>query len=193
MIIRKATLADSQIISEHIFLAMEAIIYDFVGVKDKTIAKVFLRYFVEKENNQYSYTNCFVAEVNNEIVGTVNSYDGAKLETLRAPIAHYIKNHFGINFNPENETQQGEHYIDTLGVTTKHQGKGIGTALLKFLIETYSQQTIGLLVDEENLNAEKLYLNLGFECVGRKVFTGKRMKHLQVKPEILVNNCIICK
>ena len=187
MIIRKATITDSLAISEHIFLAMGEIIYDFIGTTDAKKAMTFLRYFVEKEHNQYSYTNCFVAESNHEIVGTVTIYDGSTLEILRAPITNYIKKHFGIDFNPENETQQGEYYIDSIGVSAKHQGKGIGTALLKFIIDTYvkkNRQPIGLLVDENNPTAEKLYLNIGFEFVGTKMLTGKRMKHLQMKPRI---------
>ena len=185
MIIRKATIEDSLKISEHMLLAMDEIIYEFIGIKDAEKAMTFLQYFVEKENNQYSYTNCFVVEINDEIVGTVTIYDGGKLEILRAPIETYIKKHFGINFNPENETQQGEYYIDSIGVSAKHQGKGIGTALLKFIIETYTKQnlqTVGLLADEENPAAEKLYLDLGFEFSGTKILTKKNMKHLQIKP-----------
>lgn len=186
MIIRKAIIQDSEIIAEHIFLAMEDILYEFIGTKDLIKTKAFLNYFVERENNQYSYTNCFVAENENEIVGSINIYDGAQLELLRKPIQLYIKKYFSLDFHPENETQQGEFYIDTFGVSTQYQGKGIGTELLKFIIENYclqNQQTIGLLVDEENPNAEKLYLSLGFEFVGIKTLTGKSMKHLQMKPK----------
>lgn len=184
MIIRKATIEDSNIISEHLFLAMEDILYEFIGVKDSKKAREFLLYFVRKENNQYSFQNCLVAESTFGIEGSINIYDGAKLEMLREPIIQYIKKHFNTNFNPENETQQGEYYIDSFGVSTNRQGKGVGTKLLQFVIETYSnnQQTLGLLVDEENPKAEKLYLNLGFEIVGRKVLAGKKMKHLQRKP-----------
>lgn len=184
MTIRKANIKDSPIIAEHIFLAMEDILYEFIGLKDTEKAKAFLQYFVAKENNQYSYTNCIVAESDNEIVGALNIYDGAQLETLRKPIAQYIQKNFGLDFNPENETQAGEYYIDTFGVSAKHQGKGIGTKLLKFIIETYvnnNKKTIGLLVGEDNPNAEKLYLSLGFEFVGNKILAKKRMKHLQVK------------
>jgi ribosomal protein S18 acetylase RimI-like enzyme len=185
MIIRKATKADSQIITEHIFLAMEEILYEFIGMKDTNKAKDVLGHFVGKENNQYSYENCFVAESENEIVGTVNIYDGGKLESLRRPIIAYIKKHFGIDLTYEKETQEGEHYIDSIGVSEKHQRKGIGTELLKFIIEKYTnknQRTLGLLVDEDNPKAEKQYLKLGFKLVGRKVLTRKKMKHLQLKP-----------
>jgi len=187
MVIRKATKADAEIITEQLFLAMEEILYAFIAMKDKKKAKAFLRYFVGEENNQYSYENCLVAESENEIIGTLNIYDGQQLESLRAPIIAYIKTHFGIGFNHEEETQEGEYYIDSLGVSEKHQGKGAGTALLKFTIEKYvknNQRTIGLLVDEGNPNAEKLYLKLGFEFVGRKALAGKKMKHLQLKPKV---------
>ncbi|WP_017260334.1 GNAT family N-acetyltransferase [Pedobacter arcticus] len=185
MIIRKATIQDSEIIAAHMLLAMQDVVYGFIGVKDSTKAKAFLRYFVEQENNQYSYKNCFVAEEENEVIGTLNIYDGAKLEQLRAPVLAYLKQCYAKEFNPEKETAQGEYYIDTIGVSATHQGKGIGTKLLKYIIQTYvndNKYTLGLLVDEENPNAEKLYLSLGFELVGYKGLLGKRLKHLQMKP-----------
>ena len=185
MLIRKAKFTDSPIIIEHIFLAMEDIIYEFIGMKDSEKAKAFLHHFVEKENNQYSYTNCYVAEIENEIVGTINIYDGAELETLRQPIVQYIRKHYNVDFSPENETEKGEWYIDTIGVNPMYQGQGIGTKLLKFVIEKYAinnQQTLGLLVDKPK--AEKLYLSLGFEYIKKKLLAGKQMKHLQLNPNI---------
>lgn len=186
MIIKKATLKDSESIASHLLLAMEDIVYEFIGEKDNKKAKDFLLYFVERENNQYSYENCWVVEENNEIIAAVNIYDGAKLSELRKPIAEYIKTQLGNNFNPEDETQSGEYYIDTLGVNPKQQGKGIGSKILRFLIDLYviqNQQTLGLLVDEENPSAKKLYLKLGFKSVGKKKLLGKKMEHLQIKAQ----------
>lgn len=185
MIIRKATFEDSFAISEHLFLAMEDILYAFIGEKNSKKAKELLLSFVEKEDNQYSYQNCLVAEHMKEITGAVNIYDGAKADRLTEPIVQYIRTHFDINFNPEKETQQGEYYIDSFGVSPHLQGKGVGTQILKFIIKEYvdnNQLTLGLLVDEENPLAEKLYLRLGFEFAGQKVLAGKKMKHLQRKP-----------
>ena len=186
MIIRKATEDDSTTISEHLFLAIEDFLYEFMGIEDAEKAKEFLLHFVEKENNQYSFQNCLVAESENEIIGSINIYDGAKLDTLSHPIVQYVKAHFNLDFNPEKETQKGEYYIDSFGVSPNQQGKGVGTKLLQHVIDTYivdNKQTLGLLVDEENPNAEKLYRKLGFEFVGRKVLVGRTMKHLQMKPE----------
>lgn len=184
MIIRKATIEDAEIISEHLFLAMEDILYEFIGIKNAVQAKRFLCHFVRRENNQYAYKNCFVAESQEGVKGSINIYDGAKLESLRSPIKQYIKQHFGINFNPEQETQKGEFYIDSFGVDPKSQGKGIGKKILQFVIDRADshQQTLGLLVDVDNPKAEKLYLKFGFQLVGHKVFVGKQFKHLQRKP-----------
>ncbi|AYN04011.1 MULTISPECIES: GNAT family N-acetyltransferase [unclassified Flavobacterium] len=184
MIIRKATINDSNDIVTYLLLAMEDIVYKFIGKEDYNKAKDFLLHFVEKENNQYSYKNCFVVEDDNEIVAAVNIYDGAKLHLLREPIAQYVRTHYNKNFNPEDETQKGEIYIDTLGVNPKCQGKGIGSKLLQFLIDEYvtkKHKTLGLLVDEGNPNAKKLYLKLGFKPVGVKTLVGKRLEHLQIK------------
>ncbi|KRB55641.1 GNAT family N-acetyltransferase [Flavobacterium sp. Root186] len=183
MIIRKANISDSKHIAPILLLAMEDLIYKFIAKKDYAAAKDFLQYFVEKENNQYSYQNCFVAEADNEIIGAVNIYNGADLEVLRNPIVEYVRTNFNSEFDPEFESQAGEFYIDTLGVNPHHRGKGIGSKILQFLIEEYvhkNKQTLGLLVDEDNPLAKNLYLKLGFKVVGEKKLVGKKLDHLQI-------------
>jgi len=183
MIIRKATFEDSEFIAQYLLLAMEEIIYKFIGERDPKTAYYFLLHFVETENNQYSYQNCFVAEEENEITGAVSVYDGAKLQELRKPVVDYVRLNFNPDFSPENETQSGEFYIDSLGVSPNHQGKGIGSKMLQFLIDEYvtkNNLSLGLLVEEENPNAKKLYLKLGFKVVGTKTLVGKTLEHLQI-------------
>lgn len=183
MVIRKATIKDSENIAALLLLAMEDIIYKFIGEKDPKTAYYFLLHFVETENNQYSYQNCYVAEEENEIIGAVSIYDGAQLHELRKPIVDYVRLNFNSDFTPEAETQSGEFYIDSIGVSPNHQGKGIGSKLLQFLIDEYATQnrhTLGLLVEEANPNAKKLYLKLGFKIVGTKTLVGKTMEHLQI-------------
>lgn len=185
MIIRKAVVSDAETIVSYLMLAMDEIVYKFIGQTDHKKAWGFLLHFVKSENNQYSYQNCFVAEEDHQVIAAINIYDGGKLEQLRTPISHYIKTNFLKDFNPEDETQAGEYYIDSFGVNPDYQGKGIGAKMLQHVIITYVHQnklTLGLLVDEDNPNAKKLYLKLGFEPVGEKVLVGKRMLHLQVKP-----------
>jgi len=184
MIIRKATLQDSAFIATHLLLAMQEIVYKFVGEKDPAIANELMLHFAKMEGNQYSYQNCWVAEDEKEVLASVNLYDGARLHELRAPVLEHIRRQFNRELKPEDETEAGEYYIDSFGVNPDKQGKGVGSKMLQFLIEEFvnkRNETLGLLVDEENANARRLYLRLGFKSAGKKTLFGKNMDHLQLK------------
>ncbi|WP_321310456.1 N-acetyltransferase [Marinifilum fragile] len=184
MMIRKAKVEDSGAIATYMMLAMEDIVYKFIGENSFEKAIQLIENLVSKEANQYSYENCWVVEKNKQIVAVANIYDGGNLYDLRQPVADQIKMMFNREFNPEDETQNGEYYIDCIGVHPDWQGKGLGTKLLQFLIDEYvckKQVTIGLLVDNDNPKAKRLYLNLGFEIIGPKILAGKKMEHLQIK------------
>ncbi|MBK6611288.1 MAG: GNAT family N-acetyltransferase [Sphingobacteriales bacterium] len=184
MLIRKAKVEDSNIIAAYILLAMNDIIYHFIGENSSVKAVNFLNCLIQEKGNQYSYENCWIAETENEIVAAAIVYDGAKLKELRKPVANTIKAMFNRDFAPEDETQSGEYYIDCIGVNPNQQGKGIGTKILQFLIHEYVNQrdkTLGLLVDKNNPKAKQLYLKIGFEIVDEVIFVGKVMEHLQMR------------
>jgi ribosomal protein S18 acetylase RimI-like enzyme len=134
-IIRKATSADSSAIASCLLIAMEDIIYKFIGEQNSQQAKAFMEFFVEKEDNQYSYTNCWVAEDGGRVVGAINIYDGALLVQLRQPVLDHLKDKFQRVLDLEDETQPGEFYLDTIGVHPDQQGKGIGTRLLQYVVD----------------------------------------------------------
>lgn len=186
MLIRKAKPEESNIIASLIFLAMEDIVYRFIGENSSEKATQLLDSLIKEENNQYSYENCWVVALEEGIVAAAIVYDGSRLKELRDPVAKKIKLMFNRDFNPEEETQKGEYYIDSVGVDPNQQGKGIGSRIFQFLINEYvhaRNETLGLLVDKDNPNAKKLYLKLGFEIVGEKVLLQKTMEHLQFKKE----------
>ncbi|WP_331709831.1 GNAT family N-acetyltransferase [Paenibacillus riograndensis] len=56
------------------------------------------------------------------------------------------------------------HYLIMIGVKPEAQGKGVGTALLKHLLETVNtdKQSQGLALDTENKRNIALYQNFGF-------------------------------
>jgi ribosomal protein S18 acetylase RimI-like enzyme len=177
MKIRKAELSDTEVIATYLMLAMEDTIYKFICKKNYEDAYKLVLHFVTQENNQYSYQNCLVVEGNSKIIAAINYYEGEKFIELRKPILNYIRANFNIDFNPEEEIKSGEYYIDTLGVAPDMQGKGIATKLLQFLIDKYvtkNKNKLGLLVDEKNPNAKKLYVKLGFESMGKKNWLVKK-------------------
>ena len=183
MIIRKAELRDTKKVAEYLLLAMEEIVYEFIEERSPEKAAAFMNMCVENENNQYSYQNAWVAEENNEVIGAVVIYDGAELYFLRENVEKYIKSVTLKLFQPEDETQSGEYYIDSFGVSKEHQGKGIGSKMLTHLIQEYHEKqglALGLLVEKENPAAKRLYQRLGFKKVGEKMLVGKEMEHMQI-------------
>lgn len=187
MIIRNATPNDAESIAQHIMLAMEDIVYSYIGQPNRPKAKDFLLHFIKQRNNQYSYENCLVAEDADQVMASLIFYDGAKLKELRQPVIDYVSKHFNRNLHIEDETQAGEVYIDCLGVSANDQGKGVGAGLLHFLIDEEvikKKHTLGLLVDNHHPNAKKLYLKTGFKSVGVKMLLGNVFEHLQIKPNV---------
>ena len=183
MTIRKATIHDAPAIATLLLSAMEEIVYGFIGKNSPEKALAFLFHFTQLESNQYSYQNCWVAEKNQRVVAAVNVYDGANLPELRRPVLALIQSAFQPAFHFEDETGPGEIYIDSLAVDPSVQGQGIGSALLAFLIEKSVKrrvQTLGLLVEEDNPAAKKLYLKLGFTVKAKKRIFNKNMEHLQI-------------
>ena len=180
MFIRKAKIEDTNVIAPLMLLAMKDIVYQFIGLNSLDKANQFLERLISKKVNQYSYENCWVVEINEEVVAVANIYEGAKLEELRTPVIELLKSDFNREFTLENETKEGELYIDCIGVRADQQGKGIGSKILQFLMNEYPTKTIGLLVDKGNPKAKRLYLKLGFEIKEELIFAGKEMEHLQL-------------
>ena len=165
-------------------MAMEDIVYQFIGRKDEEMALDFLGHFTTKTDNQYSWQNCFVGEVNGEIISVANVYDGADLHRLRQPVIEFVRDNYNPDFNPEPETQPGEMYLDCFAVKPSHRGRGFGTELFSFLVSEFvinRKQTLGLLVDKDNHNAQKLYKKMGFTYVNDHKLMDKNLEHWQVQ------------
>jgi ribosomal protein S18 acetylase RimI-like enzyme len=183
ILIRKARKEEAQAILSCMLLAMEDFACKFLATENKQHAAEFLLHFIRQEENMYSWQNCLVAEKEGKIIATANVYEGSELIRLREPVIDFVRTYYNAKFNPEDETQAGEFYIDSLGVLTEEQGKGYGTMMLRALMEEYvvrRKQNLGLLVREENPGAKKLYLRMGFQPVDKRMLAGKKMDHLQI-------------
>lgn len=135
--IRKANFEDSKVIATYMLLAMEDIVYQFIGENSQDKATQFLECLISEKTTQYSYENCWFVENKVGIVAVANIYDGARLQELRTPVIKLIKSMFKRDFSPEDETEANEFYIDCIGVSPDQQGKGIGSEIIQFLINEY--------------------------------------------------------
>ena len=136
---------------------------------------------VEQEDSQYSYRNTLVALKEDKVVGISVSYDGGQLRELRQAFIEAAKVHVGKDHTSmDDETQQGELYLDSLAVLPKYRLQGIAW---KLLLATKEQADrlglpVGLLVDYGNPIGEALYLSMGFRYVNDKSWGGHTLKHL---------------
>ncbi len=180
--IRKAKSEEAEALATLMLHAMQDIVFYFIGERDTQKAHAFLTSLIRKRDNQYSYENIIVAEEEGVLLGQLCCYPGAAILQLRAPVLDLISNEYGHDINPDIETQAGEIYLDSLAVSPLARGKGIGKMLLLYAIDLYCKRQdgiLGLLVDQENPRAKKLYLQIGFREVDQKNIFGKEMLHLQ--------------
>jgi ribosomal protein S18 acetylase RimI-like enzyme len=136
----------------------------------------------EQRATQYSWQYALIAEVDGVTAGAIVGYDGAKLAQLREGTFITLRKRTGRVPQIADETEDGEYYLDSVGVEPQYRGLGVGRALIsafcsKIFAEGYSR--VGLIVDCNNPQAEKLYSSLGFKRVGSRIFFGHQMWHLQ--------------
>lgn len=139
---------------------------------------------VERECTQYSYTNTICAvDRMGKVVGILVSYDGGKLLELRQSFIREVFIRFGRDFsNMPNETEKGELYIDSVAVVKDLRGRNIAKHLFNAAAAKAKEldiKSLGLLVDRDNPDAERLYRKLGFKYVNDRDWGGHTLKHMQ--------------
>ena len=178
--IRKAAESDAPLIAKVVAMAIgEEGTRHYCGDDHQSVLEEIARL----ENSQYSYRNAIIAEVNGIPAGAAVAYDGADLYALRDVTLKHIFNRTGKSHNIEDETDASEVYLDSIAVLPEYRGLGIGKRLLQTLkAKTLNEygKNLGLLVDFENPNAERLYKSVGFERMNVKDFLGHKMWHLVV-------------
>ena len=181
--IRKATKADAPLIAKVVVMAIgEEGTRHYCGENHQSVLEEIARL----EDSQYSYRNAVVAEVDGTPAGAAVAYDGANLYRLRDVTLKFIFEHTGKLHNIEDETDASEVYLDSIAVLPQYRGLGIGKQLLlalKGMAHDKYEKDLGLLVDFENPDAERLYKSVGFERMNVKDFLGHKMWHLVLRQQ----------
>lgn len=180
IVIRPATVADAPFIASVVAMAMGA--ESAALLCGDGYLKVLEHVAATECGAQYSFSNALVAEVGGVAAGAVLGYDGAQLQELRKGTLSAVKEHYTDAVVPEDETQPGEFYIDSLGVLEQWRGRGIGKRLLLAMVGkglALGHSRAGLIVDFSNSGAAALYIGCGFCEVGEKFFYGHKMHHMQ--------------
>lgn len=181
MNIRSAKPEDAKALARFIILAMDELALKFTNSLTYDYAYQVFERFASLPDNQYSYDNFLVYEENSEVMGGILAYDGGKLAELRKPFLDFIRMNYDFVGTPEDETEAGEIYLDTVSVFPEHQGKGIGQKLIQALIEQSREcgfSKVGLLVETNNPSARRLYERIGFQVAGPKSLLGGTYAHM---------------
>ena len=181
--IRRATMEQAADIAQLIMTAMtdDCCLYfcgEGYGLED---FRRMMAVLVQRDDSQYSYKNTLVAMDGDKVVGMAVSYDGGHLHELRRAFIEAAKEHIGKDHTGmEDETQEGELYLDSLAVLSEYRHNGIAKALLLATKERANRlelPIVGLLVDKGNPKAESLYTSVGFRYVNDSRWGGHSMKH----------------
>lgn len=180
IIVRRATREDAAVIARVVAMAIgdEAALCAYCG--DDYLA--VLTEVARREGTQYSWQSAIVAEVEGAVAGAVVGYDGARLAELREGTFAVLREQVGRVPTIADECEAGEVYLDSVSVLPEFRGLGVGRELVAAFCEKAffeGHERVGLIVDFDNPQAERLYASLGFERVGTKLFFGHRMWHLQ--------------
>jgi ribosomal protein S18 acetylase RimI-like enzyme len=183
--IRAARPTDAEEVVPLIIQAMGKLANKFTNVEDEELIDQLFKYFFQQHNNQYSYENTLVFEEEGKVLGSINAYDGGKLLELRKAFLNYVVEHYkASDVNQDTETEAGEFYLDSISVHPSAQGKGIGKQLIRAGIDwakKLGHHTVGLLVEQNNENALRLYQKTGFVIQNEKQFLGGLYHHMVFK------------
>ena len=192
MTIIPATPAHAADIAQLIMTAMTEECCQYLAGKEHTLDDFYhmMLDLVLMDDSQYSWRNAFVA-VDDEaapddiehapVAGAIVGYDGKDLHRLRSRFQEAAMADWQMDYsNMDDETAEGEFYLDSLAVYPHYRKRGIASQLLNRFIEHAASLGLpaALLVDKGNPSAERLYTSLGFEYRNDATWGGHAMRHL---------------
>lgn len=123
-----------------------------------------------RDDTLYSWRHGTIAETADGLpAGATIAYPGEGYHERRMLTFDLVKEHLHFdNQAMEDETQAGEHYLDTLAVLPRHRGQGVAQALLRHWLQQAQAQalTATLAAHPENHRALRLYRSMGLQEAG---------------------------
>ncbi|GEK91912.1 GNAT family N-acetyltransferase [Alkalibacterium kapii] len=135
---------------------------------------------------RFNFTNAKVKEIDGRIVGFFYGYKGGSATDAYESIDAFLEkyNLTSDETYSDEESLDGEWYLDMLVIDESYRNKGIGSELLKAAFveaEKSGMTAIGLNVDKRNPRARDLYERMGFEKVDELILSDHLYDHLQKK------------
>ena len=130
-------------------------------VPEPGLAKVITRAYQTKTYLS-DKASTVVAEADGQVVGVVFGYPSENEDDINRVLINLSRQsaNFKEPYIPDSETNTDEWYLDSIAVDPNFQGRGIGSKLLAAVPRMAlndGKSVVGLNVDLENPEAEKLY------------------------------------
>jgi len=171
--LQEASSEDAPFIAKSIFTAF---LIDLSHLPDKERDTLYeqMAEVCRRDDTLYSWRNTTVVWDGTERAGFAIAYDGSRYAEMKRTtlplLLPFMIPYFGEGFHRmEDETEEGEYYLDTLAVNPSYRRRGIGQLLLDHCMRKASEKGIPhctLLVDPQNEKAKSLYRKMGFHVSG---------------------------
>lgn len=182
---RAARVEDALIALPLIYATMGTFADFLFGVGSSALARRSLEVLFRHPRSRLSHAFTQLLDIEEETAGLYLAYPGALLPRLDLhtaavmfPLLGWRKSLAFISrafaFSGVREAHPGEYYIQALAVTPSRQGMGLGKAILEHAAQTaraLGLSALSLLVSLDNLPAQNLYLNSGFEIAREMRFS----------------------
>lgn len=128
-----------------------------------------------RSDTLYSYRNAIIAQVGGTLVGGLISYDGHGYHETKRHTFSLVTT--PLDFDPttmDDETRQGEYYLDSAAVLPSYRGQGLGRLIIEQGVAMARERNLQavLACDPHNAGALALYTNIGFKQEGEMFIFG---------------------
>lgn len=168
---RPATVDDAPFVA---LIMMEAV--GMPMMEEGIVPEEHLVRICRHDDTLYSYKNAVIAELDGQPVGGLIAYNGEGYHDVKVHTFSLVGDN--LPFDPltmDDETREGEYYLDSAAILPKHRGKGYGRQIIAYGIE--HGRNLGLLpvlaCSPSNTKALALYKSLGFEEDGHMFIFGE--------------------
>lgn len=180
---RPATIEDATFVA---FVMMEA-----VGVpvmEDGRLPNDNIKDICHRTDTLYTYLNATIVECDGRRVGGLISYQGKGYHDIKVHTFSLVKD--SLSFDAESmddETREGEYYLDSAAVIPECRGKGIGRAIIEYGVSFAENKGLlpVLACDPDNTNAYTLYTSIGFREDGHLFIFGEDYLRMTKKVDTL--------
>lgn len=191
MFIRKAKIEDKNTVIDLVIEAIEDMGNIFTGYEENFLVKKKLTELFCYPKNRFSYDSCLVAEIDEQVAGSIISYPGKSMRELNIPLIENLRERFkdnekmflkhSIAIKNSREAFDDEYYIDNLAVLSRFRGRGISRMLIEEaekegLKKGYNK--ISILADLNNEKAFNIYKKIGYVKDCELDVLGYRFHHL---------------